>query len=118
MSLTKMSTANKNWTKVCNEQDLVKNAGVCALINNQQIAIFHLEKAEQKLFAVGNFDPIGKANVIYRGIVGSVNDEPVVASPLYKQHFSLLTGQCLQDEASQVPVYSVRVESGEVQLLV
>ena len=118
MSLTTNSVANKNWTKVCNEQDLVKNSGVCALINEQQIAIFHLEKAEQKLFAVGNFDPIGKANVIYRGIVGSVNDEPVVASPLYKQHFSLLTGQCLQDETSQVPVYSVRVQSGEVQLFV
>ncbi|TRX53402.1 nitrite reductase small subunit NirD [Thalassomonas sp. M1454] len=118
MEFTNDKQADKNWIKVCSEQDLVKDAGVCALINDQQIAIFHLEKAEQKLFAVGNFDPIGKANVIYRGIVGSINDEPVVASPLYKQHFSLLTGQCLQDEASNVPVYLVRVQSGEVQLFV
>ena len=115
---TQLNATNKSWTKVCSEQELVKNAGVCALINDQQIAIFHLEKAEQKVFAVGNFDPIGKANVLYRGILGSVKDEPVVASPLYKQHFSLLTGQCLQDEKAQVPVYPVRVQSGEVQLLV
>lgn len=108
----------QNWTTVCDEKDLIKNSGVCALLDNKQIAIFHLEKSAQRVFAIGNYDPIGKANVIYRGIVGCVSGEPVVASPLYKQHFSLVTGKCLQDTENTVPVYPVRVHEGAVQLLI
>jgi nitrite reductase (NADH) small subunit len=72
---------------------------------------------EQKIFAISNYDPIGKANVLYRGIVGSVGDEVVVASPLYKQHFSLHTGACLQEDISAA-VYAVRVVNEQVQLFV
>lgn len=70
------------------------------------------------MYAISNFDPIGKANVLYRGIVGSVGNEVVVASPLYKQHFSLQTGQCLQDEESRVEVFPSRINDDQVQLLV
>ncbi len=100
---------------LCGTRDLVANSGVCALHNEQQIALFYLPDTEEKIFGLGNWDPLGKANVISRGIVGSVGDELVVASPLYKQHFSLKTGACLEEEVS-LPVYAVAIEDQNVVL--
>jgi nitrite reductase (NADH) small subunit len=102
-----------HWINVCKASDLQPDSGVCALVEGQQVAIFHLPK-EGALYAIHNYDPIGKANVLSRGIVGDIQGEPVVASPLYKQHFSLLTGQCLEDESVKVPVFSIRLADGEV----
>jgi nitrite reductase (NADH) small subunit len=105
------------WKVVCSLDDLQPDSGVCALVEGQQVAIFFLAK-EQVAYAIHNFDPIGKANVLSRGMIGDVKGEPVVASPLYKQHFSLLTGACLEDENISVPVYSVRIENGKVEIQV
>lgn len=106
--------------KICSLSDLVENSGVCALVEAEgkaeQVALFYLPKTEQKVFALGNWDPLGNANVLSRGIVGNIGEELVVASPLYKQHFSLKTGQCLEEEAS-VPVFDISID-GESVLLV
>lgn len=108
-----------NKQKICNLDDLIKNSGVCALATvkgqEQQVAIFHLPDTENKVFAIGNWDPLGKANVMSRGIIGNVGGDIVVASPLYKQHFSLSSGQCLEEDAS-VPVYEVTLENDEVYI--
>ena len=105
--------------KICNVSDLAKNSGICALLTvngqEQQVAIYYLPETEQKLFALGNWDPVGEANVMSRGILGNVGDELVVASPLYKQHFSLLSGKCLEEDAS-VPVFNVVIEGQSVVL--
>lgn len=116
---------SKQWQTICSVSDLVENSGVCALIKgiktessiDKQVAIFHLPHTEQQVFAIGNYDPIGHANVLYRGIVGSVGDEIVVASPLYKQHFNLESGQCLQEDIS-TDAYHARIVDNDVQLLV
>ncbi|MEI6895597.1 MAG: nitrite reductase small subunit NirD [Colwellia sp.] len=112
---------DKLWRTICGSTDLVTDSGISALLTNEtgdeaQIAIFYIPNSAEKIFAVGNYDPIGKANVLYRGLVGCINDEPVVASPLYKQHFSLKTGQCLQEEQS-ISVYPIRIENDQVQVL-
>lgn len=39
-----------------------------------------------------------------------------VASPIYKQHFDLLTGQCLEDETVSIKIYPVKIE-GEAVLI-
>jgi nitrite reductase (NADH) small subunit len=52
--------------------------------------------------------------VLSRGIVGDINGELVVASPVYKQHFSLLTGRCLEDASVSVVVYAARVDGADV----
>jgi len=53
-------------------------------------------------------------SVLSRGIVGDIKGELVVASPLYKQHFSLLTGKCLEDDSASVPVYEVVLDGDKV----
>jgi Ferredoxin subunits of nitrite reductase and ring-hydroxylating dioxygenases len=52
--------------------------------------------------------------VLSRGIVGDLKGELVVASPLYKQHFSLASGKCLEDAAASVPTYKLRLEGENV----
>ena len=94
--------------------ELQEDSGACVLINDVQIAVFYLPKETPPLYALHNWDPLGKANVLYRGIVGDINGELVVASPLYKQHYSLGTGRCLEDEATRVPIYEISLEGDSV----
>lgn len=96
------------WIEVCQLNDIEPDTGVCALINNVQVAIFRL-RADDRVYAVSNFDPASKANVMSRGIVGDLQDERVVASPIYKQHYSLATGRCIEDAQYQLSAYPVQV---------
>lgn len=105
------------WISVCKVTDLQPDSGVCALVEGQQVAIFHMLK-DNGVHAIHNYDPIGKANVLSRGIIGDIKGEPVVASPLYKQHFSLITGICLEDESVKVTVYATRIQNGSVEVQV
>ncbi len=95
--------------------DLEPNSGVCALVGGQQVAIFYLPD-KNAVYAIQNYDPIGKANVLSKGVVGDINDELVVASPLYKQHFSLTTGRCLENEEACVAIYPARLLDNRVQI--
>ncbi|MFT6030351.1 MAG: nitrite reductase (NADH) small subunit [Oleiphilaceae bacterium] len=99
---------------ICNKSDLVENSGVCALINDEQVALFYLPHTEKKLFAVSNWDPIGKANVLSRGILGDIKGKIVVASPLYKQHFDLETGICIEDETVKLKTFPIFLEGDSV----
>jgi assimilatory nitrate reductase catalytic subunit len=97
--------------KVCRFDDIVPDTGVCALVAGEQVAVFRIE---DEIFAIGNRDPFSDANVLSRGIVGDLKGELVVASPIYKQHFSLHTGRCIEDPEVRIPVYEARVEDGTV----
>ena len=101
---------------ICEQKDLVANSGVCAMVDGQQIALFYLPEETPQIYAIGDWDPIGKANVLSRGMVGDINERLVVASPLYKQHFDLQTGECLEDDEYGVPVYSVELTANKVIL--
>ena len=101
------------WTAVCKLDDIPANAGVAALVNGRQVAIF---RVEDEVFAVDNHDPFSGANVLSRGIVGSIGGEPVVASPMYKQHFALTTGACLEDGSRSIKAYPVRISGNAVLL--
>ena len=96
-----------NMTVLCEKSDLIANAGVCALHNGEQIALYYLPDHKPSVYALNNWDPLGKANVLSRGIIGDVQGQAVVASPLYKQHFELSSGQCLEDEDAKVKTYDV-----------
>ncbi|GAB4357696.1 MAG: nitrite reductase small subunit NirD [Methylohalobius crimeensis] len=110
-----MSPNATPWIDVCNSDDLEPDAGVCVLVEGRQVAIFHFPKLDQ-VYAVGNYDPFSQANVLARGLTGSIGEEPVVASPVYKQHFSLRTGRCLESDEVTIPIYPVKIEGDRVQI--
>ena len=103
------------WENICPESDLIDNVGICALLGEEQVAVFRLS-GNSELFAINNHDPFSDANVLSRGIVGDLKGQPVVASPVYKQHFNLETGQCLEDGSVKLKTYPVRVVDGMVQV--
>jgi len=99
--------------KICDLDQVLPDTGVCALVGGEQVAVF---RVGDKVYAVGNRDPFSEANVLSRGIVGDLKGELVVASPIYKQHFSLLTGRCVEDPEVRIPVYEARIEGGSVMV--
>jgi nitrite reductase (NADH) small subunit len=103
------------WEPVCALDDVVPDTGVCALIAGRQIAIVRVGEGDQ-IYAIDNYDPFSNAFVISRGIVGDKNGVPKIASPIFKQSFSLLSGQCLDDPATSIPVYPARVRDGQIQI--
>ena len=103
-----------NWTAVCSLDQIVPNTGVCALLGGEQVAVFHVADAAQRVFAIGNFDPNSGASVLSRGLVGNLGERIVVASPIYKHHFDLQTGECLEAPENSVVSYPTRIEDGKV----
>ncbi len=104
-----------HWVDICGKDDLQPDSGICALVEDKQVAIFYLPK-QQLLYAIDNYDPFGKANVLSRGLVGDINGEPMVASPLHKQHYSLKTGVCLDDQRVIINTYGIRIENDRVEI--
>jgi nitrite reductase (NADH) small subunit len=102
------------FVPVCPLSRLPVNRGVAALLHGEQVALFRTGEGE--VHALSNADPFSGAMVLSRGIVGTRGDVPVVVSPMYKQAFSLLTGQCLDDPAVVLPTYPVRVLGGMVEV--
>ena len=102
-----------DWVDVCALDDVTPNTGVGALIEHQQIAIFRVG-AEKRVYALSNQDPFSQAFVMSRGIIGDLQGERVVASPIYKQHFSLATGRCLEDKDQKLLVFPSKIENGRV----
>lgn len=113
MSAAGMET-NRNmskWHAVCELDDVLPDSGAAALVDGHQIAIFRVGEG---VFAIDNFDPHSEANVLSRGIIGDINGELVVASPIYKHHFALATGRCLEEPDQSVRAYPVRVTDGRI----
>ena len=113
-------TAPDGWVRVCALDDLEVERGRAALLGGTQIALFLLrgsDGAAGRVHAVSNFDPYSHAHVISRGIVGSRQDAPTVASPMYKQVFDLRTGVCLDTQGKEpksLHVWPVAVDDGQV----
>lgn len=108
------------WTSICAVDEIWPNIGVCALVDGRQIAVFRVRQLDgrEQFYAIDNYDPQSEANVLSRGLIGSLGGRTVVASPVYKQHYDLVTGECLEDAATPVRAYAVRVEEGAVWVAV
>lgn len=100
------------WQPVCALEDIWPNTGVCALVEGRQVAIFRMQ--DDVLYAIDNHDPHSGANVLSRGIVGDLGGEPVVASPIYKHHYQLRTGVCVEDADTRLDTYPVELRDGTV----
>jgi NAD(P)H-dependent nitrite reductase small subunit len=111
-----MTSLNGNWKSLCSISQLLPGGGVAALVDGQQIALFYLPGQDTSLYAIDNLDPASGAAVLSRGIVGDLNGVPVVASPLYKQHYCLRTGECLEDDTLSVQAWPCMIKDEQVYI--
>jgi len=103
------------WVPLCAVDDLELERGRAALVGDTQIALFLLYSG--RVHAVSHLDPYSGAHVIARGIVGSRDGAPTVASPMYKQVFDLRTGTCLDAQGKgdkSLRTWPTAVRDGEV----
>ncbi|ABL79897.1 MULTISPECIES: nitrite reductase small subunit NirD [unclassified Nocardioides] len=114
MSTSTGPAAGATYTTVCGLDQIEVEGGVVALVDGVAVAIFRTH--DGNVYAISNYDPVSRASVLARGIVGTRGDVPVVASPMHKQAYDLRTGQCLDDAAVRVPTYDVRVIDGTVHV--
>jgi nitrite reductase (NADH) small subunit len=106
------------WRALCSRRDLVANSGVVAWLDGVQVALFHLPSGEHgdKVYAIDNRDPKSGANVIGRGLLGQLKGDLVIASPLYKQHFRLEDGSCLEYPEQSLRVWPARLNGDAVEI--
>lgn len=105
-----------SWVSIGPLAALPKERAVPARVGQDQVALVRLD--DDSVHAVGNLDPYSGAQVMARGIVGSICVEGAIhrtiASPMYKQTFYLTTGASTADEAVRLGVWRVRVADGQV----
>lgn len=110
-----MPVGRSEWVDICALEDICPGAGMAAIVRKHQIAIIRWNDG-QTVYAISNFDPFSRAFVLARGILGDRAGVPKIASPIFKQSFSLLTGECLDDPSVRIPVFPVRIVSGRIRL--
>ena len=108
------SAVTVEWKTICSVNDVLPGTGVGVRLPGGQAALFRTR--DGNFYALDNMDPFSHANVLSRGLLGSLGDKRVVASPLYKQHFDLETGQCIEDDSVKLTVYPVRVQGDVIEL--
>ena len=113
---TNTSAPTLTWTAVCTLDDILPNTGVCARVAGRHVAIFRVgsQADHPQLYAIDNVDPKSQASVLSRGLVGNLGEHTVVASPLYKNHFDLRSGACLEYPEHSVRAYAVRTDGHHV----
>ncbi|UVL18258.1 nitrite reductase small subunit NirD [Pseudomonas sp. B21-023] len=117
MNLSNTAVASETrWQAVCQASDLVADSGVVVWHEGEQVALFYVPGQGRELYAVGNRDPRSGANTIGRGLLASLGATVVVVAPLYKQHFCLQDGACLEDPKQHLPVWPVRIRGATVEL--
>lgn len=117
LNSTGLTNPSARTTAVCRVRDLVPERGVAALVEGAQVAIFRVPDPDgDRILAVDHHDPFSGANVLARGIVGTVDDRWYVASPVYKQRFELETGRCLDAEGVAVRTWAVDLVGDEVHV--
>lgn len=115
---TAAKTMPQTWQPLCHRADLVPFSGVAAWVETAegpaQVALFYLPGKDPELYALDHHDPMAGANVNARGIVGDLKGQPVVASPLYKHHYRLADGQCLENPGLRLRTWAVSFKGEEV----
>ena len=101
------------WVNICNINDILPATGVCALLGNEQVAIFRPRHDEQ-VFAISNIDPFFDASVLSRGFITEHQEELWVASQLTTHRFRLSDGISPVDSSLRVRSWPVKIEQGAI----
>lgn len=103
------------WIAVCQLDDITPGTGVCALVEQDHVAIFR-PYSDVRLYALSNIDPFAHSSVLSRGLIAEHENELYIVSPLKKQHFRLTDGFCLEDENFSITHFDVKVEGNTVSV--
>ncbi|MBR9727185.1 nitrite reductase small subunit NirD [Shewanella intestini] len=101
-----------NWVKICEASVLPQGSGIAAWVNETAVAIFDL--GNDGLYAVGNVDPATGVSVLARGLVCDIEGKLCVASPLYKHHYQLEDGVCIEDSNLSAMSFEIKKQHGQV----
>jgi nitrite reductase (NADH) large subunit len=104
------------WLRVGSLTDFPVNGGATIKHGHAQIAVFNFD-SRGEWYATDNMCPHRQEFVLSRGIIGDTNGIPKVACPIHKKNFSLQDGSCLSGEEYSIRTYPVKVEDGDVFLL-
>lgn len=92
---------------VCPVGRLIPGRGVAALLpDGRQVAVYRID---DDVRALCNIDPVARAAVMSRGLVGDRAGEPAVISPIGKQAYALADGRGLDDPSHGLSVFPARV---------
>ncbi|PKG77180.1 nitrite reductase (NAD(P)H) small subunit [Shewanella sp. Actino-trap-3] len=103
------------WINVCTEASMPKGTGIAAWVAGRAVAIFNLDK--DGLFALDNVDPASGVSLLARGLICEIDGELCVASPLYKQHYRLDSGRCIENNDLVVKPFEIKTEQGNIFVL-
>lgn len=109
------ATKKATWFLACLCADVPENGGVCVKYHDKQIALFHFTRRGE-WYATQNECPHKFQMALSRGMIGSTGNIPKVACPFHKKTFSLITGECLNDDTCSIQTYPVKVEGDKVYI--
>lgn len=122
------TSSGEEMVAICPVSSLTPDRGAAALLpDGTQVAVFLLEDGE--VHAVQQYDPYSGTNILSRGLVGShllptgdgVSSQvvPTLSSPMYKQSWSMTTGEVLDSgggEDHPIAVYPAEVRDGDLHV--
>lgn len=108
------TAAATGWHRVCPVAELEPAWGEAALIAGRQVALFRT--ASDEVYAVSQEDPATGAHVMARGIIGSRGDRPTIASPLHKEVYDLVTGECFGNAELNLPTFNTRIVDSHIEV--
>jgi nitrite reductase (NADH) small subunit len=111
-----MMSTNDNWQDLCALNDLVPGSGVAAKLGDEAVALFWPKADQPQVYALAHRDPFSRAEVLAWGLLCEKQGEWSVASPLYKQHFRLRDGVCLEQPELALRTWPVRVKGDRVEV--
>lgn len=105
-----------DWQIICSIDDLVPGSGVAVWLNGCSAALFWLPDQEPGLYVLAHHDPLSGAEVLAHGLLCESGGVWSVASPLYKHHYRLTDGVCLEQPDITLQTWPVRLEDQQVQI--
>jgi len=103
-----------SWERVCDPSALPVGKGIAAWAAGRAVAIFNL--GQQGVYALDNRDPASGVSLLARGQICELAGELYVCSPLYKQHYRLTTGECLEEPQLKATKVDIRIDETGVWL--
>ena len=102
------------WARVARVEDVTPGKPLLVFAGSRQVALFRLD---DRLYAVDNRCPHARGPLCHGHLSQiAANGHPSIACPWHQSTFDLVTGEAQPGGVTRapVPVYTVRVEGGEV----